>query len=136
MARSIDQRTLVMLTVNLDQRRAQTLQDLRADRLIVDEGARAAVAELRAPQDQLVIGWNIVLGEERARRMRSRQVENCGHLPLLGPLAHQRDVAAGAERQRKGVEQDRLAGAGFAGQHGKAGGEVDIEPIDQDDVAD
>ncbi len=65
-----------------------------------------------------------------------RQVESRGHLALLGALAHQRDVAAGAERQRKGIEQDRLAGAGLAGQHGEAGGEIDIEPVDQDDVAD
>ena len=41
-----------------------------------------------------------------------------------------------AEGEREGVEQDRLAGAGFAGQHGKAGGKIDVEPIDQDDVAD
>ena len=47
-----------------------------------------------------------------------------------------REIAASAERQRKRIQQDRFAGAGFAGQHGKAFGEVDVEPLDQDDVTD
>ncbi len=63
-------------------------------------------------------------------------VEGGDHLALLGALAHQRRIAARAERQRKGVEQDRFAGAGFAGQRGKPGAEIDIEPVDQNDVAD
>ena len=63
-------------------------------------------------------------------------LENGGDLSLLHALAHQRLVAAGAQRQREGVEQDRLAGAGLAGEHGKPFGEIDVEPVDQDDVAD
>ena len=56
--------------------------------------------------------------------------------PLLRAVAHQRGVAARAERQRQRVEQDGFAGAGLAGQHGKAGREVDVQPLDQDDIAD
>ncbi len=67
--------------------------------------------------------------------MAGRQLEGRGHLPLLGALAHQRGIAARAERQRKGIEQDGLAGAGLAGEHRQPGREVDVEPIDQDDVA-
>ena len=63
-------------------------------------------------------------------------LEHGGHLALLGALPHQRLVAAPAQRQRKGVEQNRFAGAGLAGEHGKAFGEIDVEPVDQDDVAD
>ena len=53
MGRGIDQRALVMLAVNLDQRSAQRFQGLHADGLIVDEGAGAAVGELHPPQDHL-----------------------------------------------------------------------------------
>ncbi len=63
-------------------------------------------------------------------------LEHRGHLALLHALAHQRLVAARAERQREGIEQDRLAGAGLAGEHGQALGKIDVEPVDQDDVAD
>ena len=34
---------------------------------------------------------------------------------LLGAVAHQRRIAARTEREREGIEQDRFAGAGFAG---------------------
>ena len=57
-------------------------------------------------------------------------------LPLLGALADQAGIAARAEREREGIEQDRFAGAGLAGQHRQPGGEIDVEPVDQDDVAD
>ena len=63
-------------------------------------------------------------------------VEGGDHLTVLGALAHQRRLAARAERQRERIEQDRFAGAGLAGQRGEAGAEIDIQPVDQDDVAD
>ena len=136
MGGGIDQRALVVLAVDLDQRGAELLHHLHAHRLIVDEGARAPVGELHAAQDQLVLGGDIVGLEQRARRMSARDLEHGGHLALLGALPHQRLVAAGAQSQRKGIEQDRLAGAGLAGEHGKPLGEIDVEPVDQDDVAD
>ena len=64
------------------------------------------------------------------------ELEGGGDLALLGAVAHQRRIAARAERQREGVEQDRFAGAGLAGQRGKAGAEIDVQPVDQNDVAD
>src|ERR1700688_705051 len=64
-----------------------------------------------------------------------RDVESGNHLALFGALAHQGGLAARAERQREGIEQDRFAGAGLAGQRGKAGAEIDIQPVDQNDVA-
>ena len=41
-----------------------------------------------------------------------------------------------AEQQRQRVEQDRLARAGLAGQHGEAALELDVERIDDDEIAD
>ena len=132
----IDQRAGVVLAVNLDQRRAKRLQRLHADRLVVDEGAGAAVGELHPAQDQRLAGVDVGFGQQRAGRMLRRQLEHRGDLALLGALAHQGGVAARAQRQREGIEQDRLAGAGLAGQHGKPGREIEVEPVDQNDVAD
>ncbi len=64
------------------------------------------------------------------------EIERGDHLALLGALAHHGGVAARAERQRESIEQDRFAGAGLAGERGKAGPEIDVQAIDQDDVAD
>jgi hypothetical protein len=132
----IDHRAVVMLSVDLDQRRAQRLQDLHADRLVVDEGARAPVGQLHAAQDQAVFRRDPVLAQQRKHGMVGLDVERRRHLPLLGALPHQARVAAAPERQRERIEQDRLAGAGLAGQHRQPGRIVDVEPFDQDDVAD
>src|SRR4051812_7402685 len=63
-------------------------------------------------------------------------VEHRGDLTLFDAVADQAGIAAASERQRKGIEQDGLAGAGFSGQYRKATGKIDIEPFDQDDVTD
>ena len=64
------------------------------------------------------------------------KLEGGDDLALLGALAHQAGLSARAQRQRKRIEQDRLSGAGLAGQRGKAGAEIDVQAIDQDYIAD
>ena len=135
MRRNIDHGAIVMLAVDLDQRAAERAQHLHAHRLVVDEGARAPIGELDAPQDQPVLRRDAVLAQQRERGMIRLDVEGGRDLPLRGALAHQGRVAAPAEREREGVEQDRLAGPGLAGEHRQAGRAIDIEPLDQDDIA-
>src|SRR5262249_315875 len=115
--RGIHQRALVVLPVDLDQRRAQRFQGLRAQRLVIDEGTGAAVGKLHTTQNQLVFGRDVVFGHERAHRMPGGELERRSHLALLSTVSHQRDVAARAERQGEGIEQDGLAGAGLPREH-------------------
>ena len=61
-----------------------------------------------------------VLREEREHRMIGRRLEDRGDLPALRAGAHQRRVAARAERERQRIEQNGFAGAGLAGQHASA----------------
>ena len=75
MGRGIDQRALVMLAVDLDQRRAYGLQGLHADRLVVDEGAGAAVGELHAAQDHFTGIVETVFGQDLRRRMALGHIE-------------------------------------------------------------
>ena len=77
-----------------------------------------------------------VVGKDRRGRMALGHIEHGRDLALLGAVAHEAGIAAAAERQREGIEQDGFARAGFAGQHREATGELDIEPFDQDDVTD
>ncbi len=56
----------------------------------------------------------------------------------VGPcaaFAHDIGLAAFTESQLQGVDQDRLAGAGFAGQHREAGRELKLERVDDHEVA-
>ena len=96
MRASIDQGAGVVLAMNFNERGAQGLQRLHADRLVVDEGAGAAVSELHAAQDHRLIDGDV--GEQRARRVLRRQFEHRGDLALLGALTHQGDVTASAQR--------------------------------------
>ena len=68
--------------------------------------------------------------------MLGRDIEGRGHLPLLGAVPYQAGVAARTECQREGVEQDGFARAGFACEHRETRREIDVEPLDQYDVAD
>src|SRR5580704_10603990 len=63
-------------------------------------------------------------------------IEGGCDLTLFGALADQRGLTTRAERKGKGIEQDRLAGPGLASEHGKAAAEIDVQPIDENDVAD
>ena len=67
--------------------------------------------------------------------MTVHNIEDGRHLPLLKSLPHQRLVAAAAQGQRESIEQDRFSGAGLAGERGEAAGKIDVEPLDQNDVA-
>ena len=59
-----------------------------------------------------------------------------GHDAPFGPRPDKAGVAAPAERQAQGIKEDRLAGAGLAGQHRQPPLGRDVELLDKDDVAD
>jgi hypothetical protein len=124
-----------MLTVNFDQSGAEASQRLDRYRLIVDESAGLAIKRLDAAQDQVVLRINAMFGQKRAGRMAGRHIEYRGDLPLFGTLAHQPRIAARTKRKRKGIEQNRFASAGLTGEHGQSLGEIEIEFVDQNDVA-
>ena len=83
-----------MLAVDLDQRRTDRFQGLHADRLVVDEGAGAAVGELHATQNHFARFLRTrvvesVLGQDLCRRMALGDVEGGRHLALLRAMAHE-----------------------------------------------
>jgi len=53
------------------------------------------------------------------------EVEFGRQLRPLGAAAHRRSIAAAADEQLDGIHQHRLAGAGFAGEHGESVAEID-----------
>ena len=136
MGGSVDQSALVVLAVDLDKRAADVAHQRDAGGLVVDEDAGAAVGGLHAAQDDVAVVVERVFGEDGARRMVLRHVEDGRHLALSRAVADQRGIAARAERQRQGIKQDGFAGAGLAGQDREAGRKIDVQPLDQDDIAD
>ena len=121
MGRRIGQRALVMLTVDLDQRRGQRAQRLGADAPVIDIGARASVGELDAPQDQLVADFDVLPFEQRVGGVSLRQLECRRHLALRLAVAHEAAVSARAQRQRESIEKNRFPRAGLAGEDRQPG---------------
>ena len=133
----IEQAAGLVLAMDLDQLVAELGQQADADRLVVDEGARAPVGAERAAQDQRRLARRCrARREARATGMAVGQVELGGDLGALGARPHQAAGAAVAEREPERIQQDRLAGAGFAGEHAERAVKGEIKPFDEDDVAD
>ena len=124
-----------MLAVDLDDQPPHRLQQPGGNRLVVDEGTGAAIGQLHATQDDVLIVGDGVLAQRLARRMMARQLQHRHHLPALGPCPDQRRVATAAKRQRQRIEQDGFARTGLTGQCGKSVFEREIELVDQDNVS-
>ena len=129
-AARVEQAAIVMLAVNLDEQRAELAQQAGRDRLVVDEGAAAAVGLDDAADDERLARLAVqpVLGEQRAApdgpagSSKATLTTACAW-----PGADQAAVGARAERQAERVEQDRFARPGLAGQHAEARPEFEVE---------
>ena len=132
----IEQPALLELALDLDQAVAELAQQPDTRRRIVDKGAAAAVGrEQPAQDDRLAVAVEPGLAQDRMGGMVASDRELGRYRGLLGPGAHEPGLRAAAERQTQRVQQDRLAGAGLAGQHAQPRAKGEREPIDQHDIA-
>src|SRR5204862_6628964 len=81
------------------------------------------------------VGAGVDAGFGGPRRGVRRRVEFGGDLATRRALAHHAGVAAAAERELQRIDEDRLAGTGFAGEHREAVGPLDLERTDDDEIA-
>ena len=116
---------------------AEVLQLRERGRPAVDPRAALALRVERAPQQQRCRRRRGPARRARPRRRdASVDVEFGGELGALGAGSQLPQLEAVAEQQAERVEQDRLARAGFAGQHREAGVELEVERFDDDEIAD
>ena len=134
--RRAQQRLVFVLAVNIDQMLARLAQLRERHGAAVDERARAAAAVDHAPhQTRAIVTRKFVVGEPGLQRLERSGLELGADLAFLGALPHDARVAALAEHHRQRVDQDRFAGAGFAGEHREAGRELEIHPVDDHEIA-
>ena len=124
-----------MLAVQFHQRVRQPPQHLARHAPVVDPAGLATVGGVDPAQDQLVAAGQARLLQHRAGGMALWQVEDRHDLALLGPLPHQFGPSPPAQHEAQRVQQDRLARAGFAGQHVEPGLEGKFQPVDDQHVA-
>ncbi len=131
------QRLVGVLAVQVHQPLAERGELRERHRLAVDESARAALRIEHATHQHLaLVAGQRVLREPGAYAGCVGHVERGGQLRPLGARTNLANLETVAEQQPERVEQDRLACAGLAGQHGESGIELDIERVDEHEVAD
>jgi len=116
-----------VLAVDVEQQLTQLAQLGRAGGAAVDPSAAAALGVELAlePQGLARFALEALLGQPLAGRRRGLEFGH--HLGACRALAHHRGVGARAQRQLQGVDEDRLAGPGLAGEHGKASLQIQFQ---------
>ena len=138
-ALGVEQAAIVVLAVDFDQPRARFAQRARGHRHPAGEGAAAAVGLQRAAQQQRLARFGARCPGRRAsaRLSWSGPTSNSAETTACPCPARTSAVSARAPSARpERVEQDRLARPGLAGEHAKPGFEIEVERLDEDDIAD
>jgi len=130
----LQQRLMRVLTVHIDQQFAQLAQLRKSCRAAIDERAAAPVCIDGPPQQGHVAALLHLVGGEPVRCNRAK-TKLGSDLRARAPLADHVGIAALTEREQQGIDEDRLAGTRFTGQHCEAGREVDVEHVDDDEIA-
>jgi hypothetical protein len=115
----------------MSTRCSASLAQLRGTwRAAVDPGAALALRVDHAAQQQRGAAPGVEAGfVQPGRQQEAARVELGGDVGARRALAHHPGVAAAAQRQLQRVDQDGLARAGLAGQHGEAGAQVHFQLV-------
>ncbi|MNT47886.1 hypothetical protein D3C72_1846360 [compost metagenome] len=134
------QQLVGVLSVDVDQLVPHFAQLCQRGRGAVDKSLAAAAGIDRTPQQHRagaivgIVGIELALGQPGVERRVGR--EGGADAGAGRAFAHDAGVGPLAQHQGQGVDQDRLAGAGLAGEDGEARGEIQVERIDDDEIAD
>jgi hypothetical protein len=93
----IGQAHLLVLALHFHQQRAGAAEQSGADRLVVQERARAAVLGQHPAQHDLVVGLHPLFRQQRKHRVAERGKEAGGDRGLVGAAADQPDIGPGAQ---------------------------------------
>ena len=135
---AVEQRLVLVLAVDLDQRAGEFAQ-------LASVAGRPLIQAREPPSARMMRrSWQRRLPASRRVRCRAArrgigrvgQVEFGRQLGAFGAMAHHAGVGAGAGQEEQGVDQQRLAGAGFAGNHGQARVESQFGGADDGEILD
>ena len=136
LAAARQQRLVLVLAVDLHQQRGQRAQLRQRGRAAVDPGARAAVGAQGAPQLAAAAIVELLLAQPGQRRGRAVERELGVQLGALGAVADHAAVGAQPGQEAQRVDDQRLAGAGFAGHDGEPRPELELGGGDDGEILD
>ncbi|MNH02020.1 hypothetical protein D3C79_612480 [compost metagenome] len=126
----LEQRLVLMLAVNVNQQLAERLEVAKRAGRAIDVAAAAAFGGDHPAQDARAVVVQVAFGQPGMRLGDVHQVEGGEDVCLVGAGAHHAAVGPVAQGQAEGVEHDRFAGTGLAGDDGHAAGNFEVEVLD------
>jgi hypothetical protein len=128
------QRLMRMLAMDVDQQITQLAQLRSRRRHAVDVGLGApGIVDHAAQQRPALVRHQVVLGQPHGGRFGNGKVGR--DVGAGRAFTHHAGVAAPAQRQLQRVDQDRLAGAGLSRKDGKTRGKLELDRVDNDEIA-
>ena len=133
----VQQRLVIVLSVQVDQQDAQSPEDGNGDQAAVDRAPVAPVAADLPPDDQPIL---LRVHADLRQQVPQLRVALSFEQPLddrglrTTPYGVRRGPAAENESQR--ADQDGLPGAGFTRKHVQSGGELDVHLVQERVVCD
>ena len=125
-----EQRLVLVLAVDVDQQFAEGLEIAQRAGGAVDIAARAPFAGDDPAQNARAVVVQVAFGQPGAGFGDVLQVEAGEDVRLVRAGADHAAVGAVAQGQAEGVEHDRLAGAGLAGDHRHAALQFEVQMFD------
>jgi hypothetical protein len=135
-AAGVEQAAIIVLTVDFDQHRCHFAQQRGANGLVVDEATAAAVGLDDAADEQRLAGLDLdaIIVKQRGN-WSDGGAKGGGDHRLRRAVADEASFTATAQRKAQGIQQDRLARAGFAGEHVEPRAEFQVKRLDQHHIA-
>ncbi len=131
----LEQQLMRMLAVNVDQLLAHFAQLCERDGRAVDEGFAAACGIDRAAQQDHALVVMQFMRFQPCSYMRVH-VELGGDVGARRAFAYDGRIGALAQRECKRVDQDGFARARFAREYGETVGQIKIQRVNDDEIAD
>ena len=127
---------LFVLALHLDKQRAEVFQEIQADLLVVDQRAGTAVTRDDAPEQDFALRIQPLFGQQVHGGVAGGDGKGRRYDRLRGAGADQPGVGTRPKGKAEAVQQYGFTGTRLTGERGEAGGEMQIQPLDQHDVAD
>jgi hypothetical protein len=130
-----DQGLILHLTVHFDEQLAELTQRLYWHRLAVDVSPRTAVRADDATQLAFALVLDRLICEPGKRGIVTGKRECRRHLSAFAAVPYNFRACASAGRKQQGIDQNGFARTGFAGEHGQTGIELELDGIDNGEIA-
>ena len=127
---------MVVLAVEVDQSVAGRGELSERRGTPIDPGTAPALCVERASEDERTVVAEILACEPGTRGVGVGQIKLGGELRSIAAGTQLASLEPAAQQQRERVEQDGFPGARLAGQDREAGLELDVERLDDREIAD